>query len=528
MVSIKPEKLKEKYGTKKRSRNQESIQKFIIIVMCFLFLISFLVWKFYPGKNSVNLISVVSDSFLSLQAQDFSDKFWETALGKLDLGNFYELNNSSNDFINAEAKFIGAKILGKKFSVSLIQSFERALQKERINERKMLIMENIAFLKASTGIGTEDFERASQMAADSGLDFKANLYSKVFRNEEINFLVEKKEINRELMAFSKKPEKLVLGLSKIIVTEKDIIGSQVDRVNRDWYGKVFEKFPLEVPKKNELISYHEGARIKDILDGVNAKLKVLSGTIAYNDGEKWYAPDENGIFRFEVLPDKIQYPSSKIFNNLALIEDTHGISSLVFQAVNENATLVIGCGDSPSKMQAAVHLAELGINVYFPCDRYVGEVIGYKGKGILIGTAPVKKVNSEIIIGNQPIKIGLDEIIIVQDINHPYPAQYYDAPKRYFKELEKISGMELNLKIVEIDDIKETYRVVKEAESKKAKVIAVRVAYEEDYEAVKRWLEKSNENRAVLFHSAPYDSGYRLFKEFPKQTSFGDPKPVFE
>ena len=34
--------------------------------------------------------------------------------------------------------------------------------------------------------------------------------------------------------------------------------------------------------------------------------------------------------------------------------------------------------------------------------------------------------------------------------------------------------------------------------------------------------------QTVLFHTAVYPDGYKLFFEFPAQTSFGDIKPVFE
>jgi hypothetical protein len=44
---------------------------------------------------------------------------------------------------------------------------------------------------------------------------------------------------------------------------------------------------------------------------------------------------------------------------------------------------------------------------------------------------------------------------------------------------------------------------------------------------VRDWLASSREHRAVLFHTAPYPAGYRLFTEFPEQTTFGDPRPVF-
>jgi hypothetical protein len=50
---------------------------------------------------------------------------------------------------------------------------------------------------------------------------------------------------------------------------------------------------------------------------------------------------------------------------------------------------------------------------------------------------------------------------------------------------------------------------------------------EDDYVAVRDWLASSREHRAVLFHSAPYPDGVRLYDEFPRQTTFGDTRPRF-
>jgi hypothetical protein len=78
-----------------------------------------------------------------------------------------------------------------------------------------------------------------------------------------------------------------------------------------------------------------------------------------------------------------------------------------------------------------------------------------------------------------------------------------------------------------VDGPGESYRVVQEAEAQQASVIAVRVETEEDYGPVAEWLAGSPHRRAVLFHTAPYPAGYRLFEEFPGQTTFGDPRPLF-
>jgi len=57
-------------------------------------------------------------------------------------------------------------------------------------------------------------------------------------------------------------------------------------------------------------------------------------------------------------------------------------------------------------------------------------------------------------------------------------------------------------------------------------VIAVRIYSMDDYLAVKTWLDSDPRHKAILFHSISYPSGYRLFEEFPFQTSFDDINPI--
>jgi hypothetical protein len=61
----------------------------------------------------------------------------------------------------------------------------------------------------------------------------------------------------------------------------------------------------------------------------------------------------------------------------------------------------------------------------------------------------------------------------------------------------------------------------------RANVIAARVFNSNDYESLKRWLYQSSKRKVILFHSSSYPYGYLLFKEFPEQTTFDDPNPVF-
>ena len=131
-------------------------------------------------------------------------------------------------------------------------------------------------------------------------------------------------------------------------------------------------------------------------------------------------------------------------------------------------------------------------------------------------------------IGDQPLSIDVHEKIVVSNSKGRYPLQYYDAPYLYFKELEKYSGKEMSIIPVDIEEYGKSSRVVDEARRIGAKLIGIRVAVREEHDSVYKWLSEDKDNRAVLFHSAVYPEGYRLFFEFPGQTTFGDINIYFE
>ncbi|MBE9595005.1 MAG: hypothetical protein IMF19_16175, partial [Proteobacteria bacterium] len=106
----------------------------------------------------------------------------------------------------------------------------------------------------------------------------------------------------------------------------------------------------------------------------------------------------------------------------------------------------------------------------------------------------------------------------------PYPDQYCDTPSRYFRELQKVYNV--NLSVTEVyANVGETSNLVKEAKEQNAGVIGARIFTEADYLPLKEWLKEDKNHRAILFHSAAYNFGIKLFREFPKQTSFGDINP---
>ncbi|NWF75584.1 MAG: tetratricopeptide repeat protein [Nitrospirae bacterium] len=317
--------------------------------------------------------------------------------------------------------------------------------------------------------------------------------------------------------------KIIIGKSAIKLKKNSIIKTQVDRVVRDWlsaYNKDTAPWDFLIEK---IVPWHEGEKIKEIVDLIgDIQVYPVWGTIVRKIGRTWYAPDGEGNYRFMLSDDKVyNYPTNIIIDDrTVLINDTHGINAIAWNSLD--ADLVIGCGDHEGKIDAAYYLANKGINVYMPTDRYIGNLIGIKTKGTIIGSAPIKKLKDGVIIGDQPIVIDINEPIVVSNSFEGYPVQYYDTPLRYFKGLENFLGRSLKIFKVEIKESGKANLIIDEARKIGAKVVGVRVWNKEEHDAVYLWLKEDKSRRAILFHSAVYPEGYRLFFEFPEQTSFGD------
>jgi len=320
---------------------------------------------------------------------------------------------------------------------------------------------------------------------------------------------------------------IVLGNSSIQVTSASHIKTQVDRVTRDWL-LAFQ--PSGVPwssRSGRFFGSHEGARLADIVKFSAAKVTPVWGLTAQKIGESWYAPDASGAPAFEMSPDKVrEYPSGILLDtHTAIVNDTHGISALAWDA--GDATLVVGCGDHRGKMDAAYYLAKRGIDVYVPTDRLLGQLIGADTKGTIVGSAPVKPNALGAEIGNQPVAIGMDELIVVSYAAPVYPLQYYDTPLRYFRALGEYLGRPFRLMAVAVEEYGYAVPVVEAARDRGANVIGIRIKSQKEHDAVAAWLRESGSHRAILFHTAAYKEGYSLFAQFPDQTSFGDIHPEY-
>jgi len=501
----------------------KSKKLFVVAFVSLLLLISI---TLFLSQEKISLIQQNSwndsfnswnDSFKTKTEHNF-ESVWnsydkETKNDLIEWYDYYYVlyNNINSNFTLAEREYLLGKVTkDDPRKCNSIKYYEEALNEFEDTE---LIYEILYFVSLECG---KDYKKYEQFLLNISSKSKQNIYSNFFNKDEFQF--EPYRIKKQEMQIPRNFSSIILGESYIKVDNNTVIGTQIERIIRDWASNIINVYPSEF---EQIISYGEGNNFIRAVNNTSAKIIPLTSIIVIKSKGKWYAPDEKGVFRFEVLPDKVDYPTNKCYGNICLIIDTHGISSLVSQAIENNVSLVIGCGDYVDKMAGAQYLAEKGINSFFPADRFIGNIINYQGEGVLIGTAPIRNN----IIGNQSISINKNELIIVQDNYESYPGQYYDSPKKYFKELEKI--VPLNAKYV-VTSSNQTNKIVEEAKLNNSQIIGVRIWTEYDYNSVRIWLSENSNNRAVLFHSSLYPYAQKLFDEFPSQTSFGDPKPKFK
>jgi hypothetical protein len=391
--------------------------------------------------------------------------------------------------------------------------------------RDLFVAETLAFTAAPCGADPGSaFRRAAAKARHLSASFKADVYDALadgrfaprFGEAAIAKHV---EVPPGVTSF-------ILGSTKIVVGDGALVGAQVERTVRDWlsYQLSWDGARGAVPETS-LLTWHEGGCLRRLLDVADVKVLPLTGALAVRHGGRWLAADGAGVFRFAVLDDKIQYPTTLVYGDVALLVDTHGISSLVEPARRAGASLVVGCGDTEDKMKAAFELARDGVDVWFPCDRFVGNVLGYDAPGVLLGSAPVRREGIRAVIGDRPIRFEVDEQFVAEDFLGTGPLRYYDAAARYFRALSE--RLPLKVDYVAVDGAGQSERVVRRAEALSASAIGVRVQTGEDAAPVRAWLAASSRHRAVLLHTVPYPDGYALFDAFPTQTTFADPRPVF-
>jgi len=399
-------------------------------------------------------------------------------------------------------------------------------------EEKAILFETIASLENSKYY----YLRAADAWKKVGNKFRSKLAFKLAFNSKLNLEFDTSEI--ESYSFDKQPiDGIVIGNSQFELTKEDLIVSQTDRVSRDWLS-----YQLQNPFSTNLLTtfserltyseeellaevgWHEGARILEIKNS-GVQHKIATSTIVAKHEGKWYAPNEEGIFMFEVPEDKILYPTTRFFKeDLAMLIDTHGMNMIVDQALHYKATAVIACCDHPGKIKAAKYLSDKGLKVICNTDRFLPELMASNAN--VLGSAPFIISKEKLVFGNRPLKISLEESVIVMDtISEDYGMSYYDTPIRYFENL-KSKGIKLNIIPVEVTGFNQMDKVIMEAKIQNSNIIAVRIFSLDDYNQVKPWLEQNPKHKAILFHSEAYPYGYKLAREFKSQTSFDDINPI--
>ena len=343
-----------------------------------------------------------------------------------------------------------------------------------------------------------------------------------------------------------KPAVLVLGATKIVVPRGAVVGVQVDRVIRDIHWTPSEmdaSVPADrVPKgPAQVVPYMEGSLAADLMRIAGVSLLPLTPALVKLDPKQpgyGHAADADGNHRFLIDSSKIEYATARrIAPDLVELPDTHGFASVAATGARAKPFLVMACMDMPSKAAGALHLAERGIHAYGSTDRFGYELLGYRllrpDAGTVIGSAPIRAgTNGGAVIGDQPIEIRLGETIVAQWTDRQtYPWQYNDSAWRYFAALDDLYGLGLDLVKVSAD-AGALEKLIAVARERNASVVAVRVGKansedetRHDAQVLSRWLREDSRRRAVLFHTAAYEAGYKLFFDFPKQTTFGDLDP---
>lgn len=404
-------------------------------------------------------------------------------------------------------------------------------------EGDALRFETLASLNCS-GAYRQHLQQAAYLWKEQGMHWRAILLTLAL--QQLPFSFDTSHIAPTLSLDG--ATRIMIGNTTIRITENDTVVTQVDRVYRDWLGQQLaqspfsgdtlvtfsERLTFSPEELREDIGWHEGGRIRD-LQRLNVPVVPVTGTLhALHEG-RWYAPDAEGIFRYEVPHDKVWYPTTRFLTeNLVSMIDTHGANMLVEQAIRMNATHVLACCDYWGKAKAAQHLADVGIEIICITDRYVPLLMGHD---VPVVGSPIWRVeNDTMIYGNAPIILDREHRVVVTDaaFGEVYALQYYDTPARYFATINET--FPLDIITVELTDFGQLDAVFATAREHDAHIVGTRIFSKEDYAAAHTWLSENSNNTLVMFHSTTYPSGILIMQEFPEQVSFNDPNvlPLFE
>ncbi len=458
-----------------------------------------------------------------------------------------QIENNISDFAKGDILLSVGRVTGNKTMIcESLRHFDAAESLQTPNS-KPRTSELALIYETSAALGCGRNRKAFLLAAaqvwqNMNKSWRAELYNDLANGREPNIIFEPAEIVPKLQTPNPKLTSVEIGSTKIRIPEGARIVTQVDRVTRDWLGRQLNQSPSgpqilnvmsERLKYNESdlfldVNWHEGGRIRNILSYINITVIPATGTLAAEKDGKWYASDENGIFSFEVPLDKILYPTTRFLRqDIAVVVDTHGVNMLVDQAIRKHADIVLSDCDHPGKVAATAYLSKKNISVICYPDKYVYLAIGHNLS--LVGSPPFNMIDSELYIGGRPVKITTkDRVLVVNATSLPYAIWYYQTPTLYFETISKIIPLNITyFTMTDYDPNDQQSDATRLAEKINATILATRVYTKKDYDAVKSWLLGDTKRKAILFHSASYPAGMMLFSQFPNQTGFDDPNPIF-
>ncbi|MBW3004429.1 hypothetical protein KY310_01185 [Candidatus Woesearchaeota archaeon] len=464
------------------------------------------------------------------------DPFYVLDAAGVDADNYFnslidDFSGTSNLWAKGDSLLVLARLdNNEKYYKYACDSFHRYSPDN--DEEAAILYETFASLNCK-GTRRADLRDAAYYWNTLGVRWRADILEDLADDKPLNLEFEISSINPALDLSG--AEEIVIGNTEVIVEEDDVIVSQADRVLRDWLGLQLKQAPFDgdilrtfserlTYSEDELredIGWHEGGRLWDIEHALDVEHIPATGTLVAKKDNKWYAPDENGVFRFEVPLDKVSYPTTRFLTkDLAMIVDSHGMNMLVEQAIRNKADVVVACCDHPGKIKAVEYLSEKGISALCFNDLELYNALGHDVKAV--GSAPFEFKDDTLVFGGKPITIRKNQEVIVTkaEVGDVYAIWYYSGSYNYFNEISKAFPIEMI--IVTVDDFKQTHKVYDAAREAHADIVASRVFNSYDYDQAKAWLEESSEHKLILFHSISYPYGILISQEFPEQVGFGD------
>lgn len=224
--------------------------------------------------------------------------------------------------------------------------YHKALDEKEDWEQKAIVYETIASIDNSR----YHLLRAAEAWRRAGNRIRAKMDFNIATGRKQAWHYDLKELPEA------EKSKIISGAS-FSMDKESLVVSQVDMGVRD-----LSLYQLHDPFSNNLLTGEEYEWLNE-LRANSIKWHAASGTMLKKYEGKWYAPNEENVFMFEVKMDKALPTARFLREDVAIAIDTHGISMVVDQALRLNATAVIASCGNPGDAKAAKYLGDKGLKV---------------------------------------------------------------------------------------------------------------------------------------------------------------------